>query len=613
MIFDIETDGLNPTKIHVLSYTEGGRVKHTFNYEEMREILVNADVLIGHNIILYDIPVIERILNIKVGARLIDTLPLSWYLHHTRITHGLEQYGVEFGVPKPKIVDWDTLTPEEYAHRCDEDVKINRKLWLKLKDKLINLYDSKEEADRLITYLMFKMDTVREQEKSKWKLDISLAEDTLKELREEQGERLEALTKAMPTVPVYSTKSRPTKPFLKDGSYSVTGAKWFALLKKRGLPEDYEGTVEVLTSETPPNPSSTPQVKDWLFSLGWIPTSFKFVRDNDGNERSIPQIRVEGEHGKELCPSVKKLVDKEPAIEDLERLTMVTHRISVFEGFLRDQVGGFLQARVGGLTNTLRFKHRELVNLPGINKEYGDKIRGSLIARDGYILCGSDMASLEATTKRHYMFPYDPEYVEEMSKDSFDEHLDLAKHAGAVSQKDIDLYLKGEAPHIKPIRTKYKPVNYSAIYGVKKKRLSRELGVSQAEAQKLLDAYWERNWAVKKVIEDTEVKYIGTEMWLYNPVSRFWYSLRYEKDIFSTLNQGTGVYCFDTWVKNFREVRPQITAQFHDEVVLEIKEGAEEKCKKLLQEALDKTNKELILNVELGIDIQFGKRYSEIH
>jgi hypothetical protein len=35
-------------------------------------------------------------------------------------------------------------------------------------------------------------------------------------------------------------------------------------------------------------------------------------------------------------------------------------------------------------------------------------------------------------------------------------------------------------------------------------------------------------------------------MWLYNPVSKFWYSAIY-KDIFSTLNQGTGVYCFDTW------------------------------------------------------------------
>ena len=64
----------------------------------------------------------------------------------------------------------------------------------------------------------------------------------------------------------------------------------------------------------------------------------------------------------------------------------------------------------------------------------GAEIRGCLIAPEGYTLCGADMTSLEDTTKRHYMKPYDPAYVEEMSKEGFDPHLDLAKHAGAVTQ-----------------------------------------------------------------------------------------------------------------------------------------------------------------------------------
>ena len=50
-----------------------------------------------------------------------------------------------------------------------------------------------------------------------------------------------------------------------------------------------------------------------------------------------------------------------------------------------------------------------------------------------------------------------------------------------------------------------------------------------------------------------------------------WYSLRFDKDRFSTLNQGTGAYCFDTWVKYILSKRPQLTGQFHDEVILEIK------------------------------------------
>ena len=100
-------------------------------------------------------------------------------------------------------------------------------------------------------------------------------------------------------------------------------------------------------------------------------------------------------------------------------------------------------------------------------------------------------------------------------------------------------------------------------------------------------------------------------MWLLNPVSKLWYSLRTEKDIFSTLNQGTGVWVFDTWVKHIRSKRPQLTAQFHDEVVLCVKKGHREGCTKLLKWAIAMTNEELKLNRSMDIDIQFGERYSE--
>ena len=36
--------------------------------------------------------------------------------------------------------------------------------------------------------------------------------------------------------------------------------------------------------------------------------------------------------------------------------------------------------------------------------------------------------------------PYDPKYVEEMSRDGFDPHLDLAKHAGKINTLTYILY-----------------------------------------------------------------------------------------------------------------------------------------------------------------------------
>lgn len=142
-VFDIETDGLldDLTKIHVLSYSyDGKEVVSTGDYDEMREFFETHQYLVGHNIILFDIPAVEKVLGIKVKARLVDTLALSWYVNHHRTKHGLEGYGEDYGVPKPVIKDWDNLTYEEYAHRCSEDVKINYRLWIDLKMKLKRLY-----------------------------------------------------------------------------------------------------------------------------------------------------------------------------------------------------------------------------------------------------------------------------------------------------------------------------------------------------------------------------------------------------------------------------------------------------------------------------------------
>lgn len=620
MIFDIETNGLllsEVTKLHVFSYQDAsGKIKSLYNLDEIRELIQQTKVLIGHNITLYDVPVLEKLLGIKIEARLIDTLSLSWYLNPNRILHGLESYGEDFGVPKPVVEDWQNLSREVYTHRCEEDVKINSKLWSMLKDKLMSIYVEKDKADRLLKYLEFKMYCLRLQQDSKWKLDKELAEASLKTLYEQQEEKVSVLKSHMPPVSVYTKKTRPKKPFKKDGSLSSIGESWFTLLEDKGLPKDYQGEVSVWVGEKEPNPNSNDQIKDWLFSLGWEPVSFKFVRDEDTREeRKIPQVRVDGDDGKELCKSVKSLIPNFPAVATLEDLTVIQHRISIFKGFLTNEVDSYLTAEAAGLTNTLRFKHRVLVNLPKVGKPWGEEIRGCLTSPDNYELCGSDMSSLEENTKKHYMFTYDPDFVEEMSKPGFDAHLDLAKQAGEVSQKEIDEYVgKVEgAKNLKSIRSKFKPANYACVYGVKAPRLSRETGLPIREAQELIDIYWQRNWAVLEVVKNTKTKTLNGEMWLFNPVSELWYSLRNEKDIFSTLNQGTGVYCFDTWLGFILEKRPQLTGQFHDEIILTIKEGARDKCKSLLKEAIKKTNDKLKLNIQLDVDIQFGKRYSEIH
>lgn len=163
------------------------------------------------------------------------------------------------------------------------------------------------------------------------------------------------------------------------------------------------------------------------------------------------------------------------------------------------------------------------------------------------------------------------------------------------------------------VRKKAKVVTYSAMYGVGKAKLARTTGMREAEAAQLLEAFWKINWAVQKVAASAERKVVGGQMWVRNPVNGFWYALRYEKDIWSTLNQGTGAYCFDQWVAHYLTKRPNIIGQFHDESINQIRVGEEEEHMSVLKWAINKVNEKLKLNVNLDIDVQYGRKYSSIH
>ena len=619
-VFDVECDGFNPTKLHCISVKgTNTKLKSTANYDNMRKFFTNADVLIGHNIIRFDIPVVERILGIKITARRVDTLALSWYLEPQRVRHGLEYYGEDFGIPKPVVTDWDGLTTEEYIHRCEEDVKINTTLWEKQWKQLLKLYGSEEEAWRFIDYLTFKMDCALEQEVRKWKLDVPRATKVLAELVAIREDKVTELASVMPKVPVISKKSRPAKPFKQDGSWSIVGSNWFSLLLENNLEDDYDGVVEVVTGEKEPNPGSSPQLKAWLNSFGWVPETFEYKRNKDtGDVRKIPQMNLK--YGGGVCPSIKKLFDVEPKLQVLEGLSILTHRISILNGFLGNiDEDGYIQARIQGLTNTLRFKHQVVVNLPGVDKPYGTDIRGCLIAPEGYELLGSDMAALEDRTKQHYMVPYDPDYVKAMLEPGYCPHVDIGVLARFLTKEQQQRYSedkflsKADEKEIKAGRKKAKPVNYGGVYGQGAKGLAQETGMPLAQAEKLITIYWERNWSVKAIAAAQVVKVSGGMKWLYNPVSGFWYSLRHEKDRFSTLNQGTGVYCFDMWVKKVKSKGLPIIGQMHDEIIGLVKKGVRERATSVCKWAVGEINKELKLNRELDVDVQFGSSYAEIH
>lgn len=618
-VLDIETDGLidEVTKIHCLSYAiyidnvliERGSLR---SYNEIINFILLQGILVGHNIIRYDIPVLEKILGIKITARLIDTLALSWYLYPSRIKHGLEGFGEEFGVLKPVINDWTNLSVEEYIHRCNRDVEINSKLFINQMHYMMRIYvGDTAKVNQLIDYLSFKLDCAKEQEEVGCRIDLELINTSLEELYILQNEKTLALIEAMPKSITYKEYRKPSKMYKKDLSLSSAGYKWLTLLEENNLSENFDDVLTLPILEEDGNPSSTQQLKSWLESLGWVPETFVFTKDKEGNPKSVPQIYVSDE----VCDSIKRLYTVEPALENLDMLSLIKHRIGIFKGLLEAQYKpGWVRAEIAGLTNTLRFKHKKpIVNLPKVFKFYGEQIRGSIVApSDSYVLCGSDMSSLEDSTKQHYMYFYDPEYVTQMRTPGFDPHLDIGILAGMLTVEQADRH-KAKEQDFSQIRNLAKVVNFSAVYGCGPPKIAQSTGMSLQEAQALHRTYWNRNKSVKFIARDAVTKTVDGQMWQFNPVSGFWYTLRFEKDKFSTLNQGTGVFCFDLWVRQLRNRGIKIMIQYHDEVVIPLEKGREEEIKQTIQEAITAVNDAVKLNVPLGVSVDLGINYAQIH
>ena len=159
LIFDIETDGFlkDVSTIHCLAIHDlDTKEDYVFNDQGSQEpisrglqMLTDADSIIGHNIIGYDLPVISKLYSwFSVPGTTIDTLLLSRLFHSDMMKldkkhnwkhmplklygrHSLESYGYRLGEFKGefgKTSDWKDWS-EEMENYCIQDVHVTTKLW----------------------------------------------------------------------------------------------------------------------------------------------------------------------------------------------------------------------------------------------------------------------------------------------------------------------------------------------------------------------------------------------------------------------------------------------------------------------------------------------------
>lgn len=464
LVFDAEADGLldTATKIHCLSYKEHGQpIKTVTTKEDMQELFSRDVYFAGHNVVDYDRRLIKLIYDIDVPLdKFIDTRFLSMHLNDFLNSHSLESVSRRYGFqPKVEIEDWKNLSLEEYIERCEVDTDINYKVFAEMYKDLMGLYDGdREEIHRLFLYLTYKAQAQVQWSYVGVKVDVPRAKSELETFEKMIEDKRAALIEAMPLKANYTIYNVPKTKLKKDGTPSKHYENWLKrlendtlqILNEDGEWEDAKDVphikeeldkIRIVTSYEEPNPGSSHQVKEWMFSLGWKPCTFNEVREDGKVVRRIPQINDPNDKT-ELVESIKLLIDDNPALAELESMSTLVHRAGKLKAFLemRNEDDRVFMSSMS-LTSTMRIKHRKpLENMPKSYKPFASAIRGSIVAGEGNVLIGVDLSSIEDKTKRHFIYDLDPEYVELQESPGFDPHIDIAKLAGMVSEEDADFY-----------------------------------------------------------------------------------------------------------------------------------------------------------------------------
>ena len=134
LVFDTEANGLldEATTVWCAAGVTGEGVKVSFTPDEVEKkflpFLASFELVVCHNLIGYDLPLLKKIYGYEHKGKVLDTLVLSRLLQPERVgRHSIEAWGERFGIPKPVHEDWSKFS-SEMMHRCKQDVLINDKV-----------------------------------------------------------------------------------------------------------------------------------------------------------------------------------------------------------------------------------------------------------------------------------------------------------------------------------------------------------------------------------------------------------------------------------------------------------------------------------------------------
>jgi DNA polymerase I len=471
LIFDLETDGLldEVTKIHclIIKDTETGEViqcdsEHN-NIEPGLKLLTKGDIIAGHNVIKYDIPVIQKLYPwftvdpTKVFDTLVATR-LIWanikdndniLLKENRLpgklygSHSLEAWGYRLGNYKGDYKGgWETFT-QEMLDYCIQDVEVTSALHEKIVSK--NYSQQALELEHQVAWLMAK------QERNGFHFDMKKASDLLSRLVQRRGELERELKdyfgswviQLPPFVPKVNNKTRG---YIK------------------GVPVEKTKTVEF-------NPSSRDHIADRLMTLyGWKPTVF-----TEGGKPQVDEVIL----GELDYPPCKLLT---------EYLTVQKRISQLFEGgqaWMKCEKQGRIHGSIntnGAVTGRATHSYPNISQVPSSGSAYGRDCRELFTVPDGWTLVGADASGLELRCLAHYMAKYDGGKYGEVLLNG-DIHTENQKAAGLSTRAQAKTFI------------------YGFLYGAGDAKVGSIVGGTSGDGRKLKDKFLRSLPALKRLTE----------------------------------------------------------------------------------------------------------------
>ena len=399
LIFDIETDDLKATRIWcIVARDIDTNEEYVFGpdaLDEGVELLAQADYLSGHNIIGFDIPVVEQLTgkNISHGTKVVDTLVLSRLFNPSREgRHSLDSWGSRLGLSKIDFCEYEKFSPEMLEY-CRRDVELNLKVYNALKEEAKGFSKESIELEHEVMWLISR------QRDRGFLLDEQKASILSAELREKMADA-ESKVREVFKPKVTSVKLEPK--FTKTGNLSkmasVTGQSKGVRLTEEEHEElsDKKYICRYAVEEF--NLGSRPQIGEYLQEFGWKPKEFTETGRAKVDESILVKIRD--------IPEAKLISD----------YLLLQKRVAQVDSWLEfkeedGRVHGYVDPN-GAITGRMTHAYPNLAAVPNVHSLYGEECRGCWIVPEGYKLVGIDASQLELRVLAHFM--NDKDYIEEI-------------------------------------------------------------------------------------------------------------------------------------------------------------------------------------------------------